>query len=901
MRRQLRLGRPFIVGAVISAGLAALSPAAADVITVDDGALPEPIDIPFTCALGADNELWLPSMGFVYRNIEPFELIPGDTIAFDIQMRAGAPPDLGFLPQLDIALAHVSNPLMPFKPDDLAGSDFTLVANDAVAASAGNRVVQDYELAFTVDKSFHFPGGGLIIRVTEPRGVLATRNFMSCLRVITSDRQPSGTNRLVGTFVNEAGEYPWVVENTVASPFVPYVRISWTRCGDGRVSGAETCDDGNTDDLDECTNRCVVAACGDGLLQRAEQCDNSATPDKADPYCNDKCVLGAVAKGSGCDAGQGVGGAAALLLLAALVRRRRAAAAGASMALLCWTSAAHAQMKTDGFRVDRFEMAPSVDDGLVLQDPSVLPNMVWSASATVGLTNTVLRVVPEVSSDTGVDVVGPRLSAYLDFALGLRDRFEVNVSLPFAVAQSTESGMAAGYTLRDAGTSAVGDGRVGGSVLLYGHRTGFQLGLATTLTVPLGSERSFTGDGGLGGEAQVMAGMAAPRYRLLINGGVRLRPEADYVTSDQGTEFIGRVGVIVPFAKKRLNTSVELDVIGRANGGDAYRELGTPVLALLGARYHFANGVRAGVGIGAGLTEAPGSPAVRTLITVGYSPEPKKPGPPRPRDTDRDTIDDPHDRCPTIPEDFNGIEDSDGCPEGDHDVIVDHQPDPLTLEQVITLPAPIEFEFDTAIMLPGAETYLLQVLQVLKQHPEVRKLEIQGHTSSEGGPEYNLRLSNARATAVYNWLVERGIEPTRLVPHGYGLTQPLAPNDSEPNRQRNRRVQFRLLEKDPDPAPATTPAINNPSPTTILQPIPPSQTTTTLHQGPPAAAAGTSPTTPTVPAPAKPSVTPTPTAPTPAKPGVTPVTPAKPATPTFTPAKPATPAPSASPATAPAR
>jgi OmpA-OmpF porin, OOP family len=895
MRRQL--GRSLIMGAVIWLGLAAERTASADVITVDDGALPQPIDIPFTCALGADNELWLPSMGFVYRNIEPFELSPGDTIAFDIQMRAGDAPDLGFLPQLDIALAHASNPLQPFKPDDLPGSDFTVVANDAVAASAGNRTVQDYELAFTVDKPFSFPGGGLIIRVSEPKGVLATRNFMSCLRVITADRQPSGTNRLVGTFVNEAGEYPWVVENTSASPFVPYVRISWTRCGDGRVSGAETCDDANTDNLDECTNRCVVAACGDGLLQRAEQCDNSANPDKADPYCNDKCVLGAVAKGSGCDAGQGAGGAAAMLLLALLMRRRRSvAAAGAALGLLCWTASAQAQMKTDGFRVDRFEMAPSVDDGLVLQDPSVLANMVWSASATMGLTNTVLRVVPEVSSDTGVDVVGPRLSAYLDFALGLRDRFEVNVSLPFAVAQSTESGMAAGYTLRDAGSSAVGDARVGGSVLLYGHRTGPQLGLATTLTVPIGSERSFTGDGGLGGELQVMAAMAAPRYRIVINGGVRLRPEADYVTSDQGTEFIGRAGVIVPFAKKRLNTSLELDVIGRAKGGDAYRELGTPVLALLGARYHFANGVRAGAGIGAGLTEAPGSPAVRTLITVGYSPEPKKPGPPRPRDTDRDTIDDPHDRCPTVPENFNGIEDTDGCPEPDHDVIVDHQPDPLTLEQVITLPAPIEFEFDTAIMLPGAETYLLQVLQVLKQHPEVRKLEIQGHTSSEGGPEYNLRLSNDRATAVYNWLVQRGIEPTRLVPHGYGLTQPLAPNDSEPNRQRNRRVQFRLLEKDPDPAPSPGPRVKNPSPTTILQPNPTPLTTTTVRQGP-TAAPSPAPATPAptaTPAPAKPSGAPTAPA-APAKPSVVPTAP------TFTPAKPAAPPAAASPTAPPTR
>src|SRR5262249_43694822 len=149
--------------------------------------------------------------------------------------------------------------------------------------------------------------------------------------------------------------------------------------------------------------------------------------------------------------------------------------------------------------------------------------------------------------------------------------------------------------------------------------------------------------------------------------------------------------------------------------------------------------------------------------------------------------------------DFDGNEDQDGCPDldDDKDKIDDHPSEPLTLEQVITLPAPIEFYFDTAIMLPGAEVYLRQVLDVLQKHPEVLKMEVQGHTSSEGGPEYNMRLSNDRAKAVVTWLVEHGIDAKRLVPQGYGLTQPLVPNTSEPNRQRNRRVQFRLVEQAP--------------------------------------------------------------------------------------------------------
>jgi uncharacterized protein (TIGR03382 family) len=753
-------------------------------------------------------------MGFVYRNVEPFELAVGDTIAFDLQL-PDIISDLGFRPQLDIALAHASDPMVPFKPDKLmATSDFTIVGHGARASAAGNHIVRDYDLVYTADAPFSFPGGGLIIRVTNPREPLASKFEGDCVQAITADVGPTGTNRLVGTFQVQVGEYPWTSETTTTTPGVPYVRIAWTRCGDGIVSGAEVCDDGNTDDTDDCTNRCAVAACGDGVVAKTEECDNSANPDHPDPFCNDSCHIAAYAKGSGCSTGGGAGLIAALIALVVIGRRRRAAALAIGLAI-AWPSAARAQApsmrRTDGFRVDRFAMAPSVDDGLVVQDPSVLRHLTWSVNGTLGFTNTLLRVVPKLSSNEGVDVVGTRLSAYLDFALGLRDRFELNVALPFAVVQSSESGTAAGIMLRGAGTSAVGDARLGGSVLIYGKPTGAQIGVAASVALPIGSENNFTSDGKFGGEAVATGGYAGPGYRVMVNAGVRYRPETDYISSDQGTELIARAGVFVPVAQQRVMTSLEFDAIARASGRDAFKELGSPLLAIAGARYHFPSGLRIGAGVGAGLTEAPGSPAIRALVTVGYSPEPERfakptPQPPPPIDSDGDGIPDYLDKCPHEPEDKNGFHDDDGCPEKltDFDQLHDEAPDPtqpLTLEQVVGLPAPIEFKFDTAIMLPGAETYLNQVLEILKKHPEVLKVEIQGHTSSEGGAEYNLRLSNDRAKAVYAWLVERGIDGARLVPHGYGLTQPIRPNDTEPHRQRNRRVQFRMLEQMPGTAP----------------------------------------------------------------------------------------------------
>jgi OOP family OmpA-OmpF porin len=823
-----------LLALAITAALVPPRSSSADVITIDDAGQQGTTSIPFTCSVPVDSPLWLPTMGFVYRNVEMFDLAPGDTIAFDLQVHDPRDPsrtDLGFRPQVDLALAHASDPANPFQPDHVAGSptDFTTVAHAGMASGPGNQVVRDYDLVFTVDAPFHFPGGGLIIRVAKPLGPLAMKTGDDCLSAITAF-QPTATNRLVGTFaLDDDGEFPF--SNQGAG--VPFVRIAWTRCGDGILSSTEQCDDGNTDDTDGCTNRCTIAACGDGVKQANEECDNSALP-QPDPYCDSACHLNAFAKGSGCSTGGGVGVLAALVVLGLALGLRRRAAGLAVLVAGLWAGSAEAQAPrtADGFRVDRFEMAPSVDDGLVVQDPGVLRHMAWSVNAALGYTNTLLRVVPRLSSNDGVEVVGTRLSAYLDFAIGLRDRFELHAAMPFAIAQSSESGIAAGLMLRSAGASAVGDGRLGGAVLLYGtdHAArGVQLGAAVDLAIPVGSENSFTSDGKVGGELVATAGYAGPGYRIAANAGVRYRPEINYVSSDQGTELIGRAGLFVPVARQRLMTSLEVDLAARAAGRDAFRALGSPILALLGARYHFPGGIRAGAGIGAGLTEAPGSPAVRVIFTVGYSPEPPPPRglAPRPSDRDGDGIADNLDKCPDQPEDYNGVQDDDGCPdilETDKDHVVDNPPvpgEPLTLEQVVTLPAPIEFKFDSAIMLPGAEIYLNQVLAILKAHPEVTRLEIQGHTSSEGGYDYNMRLSDSRAKAVYQWLVDHGIDGQRLTPHGYGLTQPMFPNDTEPHRQRNRRVQFRLIEQAPGSAPIHSLPRGNPPTAPVPAPLGP--------------------------------------------------------------------------------
>jgi outer membrane protein OmpA-like peptidoglycan-associated protein len=78
----------------------------------------------------------------------------------------------------------------------------------------------------------------------------------------------------------------------------------------------------------------------------------------------------------------------------------------------------------------------------------------------------------------------------------------------------------------------------------------------------------------------------------------------------------------------------------------------------------------------------------------------------------------------------------------------------------------------------------------MKDEPKLA-IEIGGHTDNVGKPDYNMKLSDERAAAVVRWLVQHGIAASRLTSHGYGDTEPLAKNDSDANRAKNRRVELK--------------------------------------------------------------------------------------------------------------
>ncbi len=159
------------------------------------------------------------------------------------------------------------------------------------------------------------------------------------------------------------------------------------------------------------------------------------------------------------------------------------------------------------------------------------------------------------------------------------------------------------------------------------------------------------------------------------------------------------------------------------------------------------------------------------------------------RDNDGDGVEDGTDKCPLRAEIYNGFEDEDGCP----DEL------PKEVKRFSGVIRGINFEVDSDRITVDSYPVLDEAVDVLQRYPSIR-IEVQGHTDSDGSEEYNLDLSERRARAVVEYLIRRGVDPDRLTWIGYGESRPLVPNDTPEGKAVNRRVEFRILYDEPAPA-----------------------------------------------------------------------------------------------------
>jgi outer membrane protein OmpA-like peptidoglycan-associated protein len=109
----------------------------------------------------------------------------------------------------------------------------------------------------------------------------------------------------------------------------------------------------------------------------------------------------------------------------------------------------------------------------------------------------------------------------------------------------------------------------------------------------------------------------------------------------------------------------------------------------------------------------------------------------------------------------------------------------------------VQFEYNSAKILEVSHSLLDEVAKVIKEHPQIQLIEVQGHASAEGSDDYNLKLSDKRARAVHMYLIKKaGIAETLLQSKGYGETVPVADNETEEGKEKNRRVEFHILKQE---------------------------------------------------------------------------------------------------------
>jgi OmpA-OmpF porin, OOP family len=156
-------------------------------------------------------------------------------------------------------------------------------------------------------------------------------------------------------------------------------------------------------------------------------------------------------------------------------------------------------------------------------------------------------------------------------------------------------------------------------------------------------------------------------------------------------------------------------------------------------------------------------------------------------DDDGDGIPNREDKCPKEP----GPPENDGCP------LVAGEPVVGIGSRRILLKDSISFDTGKDTIKKESLPLLDQVAKLLQDHPEMKRVRVEGHTDNVGGAAYNKELSARRAAAVVRYLVRKGVESSRLVAAGYGFEQPIASNATALGRAKNRRVAFTILEEAP--------------------------------------------------------------------------------------------------------
>ena len=400
---------------------------------------------------------------------------------------------------------------------------------------------------------------------------------------------------------------------------------------------------------------------------------------------------------------------------------------------------------------------------------------------------------PLVYRQDGVEVgaaVANRFTTAVGLAWDISSEFQAHAWFPVA-------GQWGGDSINAADGFGAGDLDVGGRLAIL-QSASVGLAVAADLRLPTSKADAWMGERGVRGVFGGNLSLGLGRVDVLLGVGVQGRKAVDTLEDfELGSEVHGDAAVNVHIVPDTL--SVHLTVVGATGLSDTSGPGNQPVEAMLGGQYAPSSRWLVNVGVGRGLSGGYGTSRFRALAGLTFTLEP--PHPPLVIEPDPVVIEEPP---PPPPEPEPEPAELPPCAPTDPPVpeVGECQLATVVRDRIL-IREPLQFNRGTAEMMAVSRPLLAAVAQMLRDHPEILEVVIEGHASDDGAFITNYDLSLARAITVHHLLVEAGIDAQRVAIRALGE---VVPRGADPAT--NRRVEFhiteRSLEADP-PAPANTP------------------------------------------------------------------------------------------------
>jgi OOP family OmpA-OmpF porin len=505
--------------------------------------------------------------------------------------------------------------------------------------------------------------------------------------------------------------------------------------------------------------------------------------------------------------------------------------------VLAFASAPESRADEGKFDAQVFRPSGAPRDLMVVQKTEIIGHMSPTFAVHSDMALDPLVLVHNVSGQD-IRAVGARLNVSGAVGIGLYDIADLQLVVPFVAWQDSDNQRPLGVE-GEIDTYSVGDVRLSGRVSLgfislfkrLSEDKGFAMAVRGDLNLPTGSVDAFTSDGALTGGGAVLADYRLPTGGVIsANLGIWMRPEREFAGA--------RIGDMASFglaAESYVKRTWGLSVLGGAYGYPSLHKFPEsprqiPMEGFLAVRQQSSYGVTYTFGGSFGTACGFGKPAVRLFGGVTWTPATSAEQEAIDRilrrddlDPDGDGVITEQDQCP----DAAGPLENRGCPDtdGDGDGWVDRVDECPSLsggergqkgcppayirgDEIVILEK-VHFATDSHEVLPESLPILEDVARVLQGHPEVQRVNIEGHTDIRAGDEYNLALSQRRVNSVTAFMIGKGVDPRRVEAKGYGHMRPLVDDThcNAPDQElgpeckfltsQNRRVVFRIAHRCP--------------------------------------------------------------------------------------------------------